>query len=265
MMNKARQALERLLPMKLLTGVVLVHNLTQALPWLAAIIASSAAAAYGVAVEQPLLLAAAVALGTSSALTLLINFLVWYFNARRTGWKQRATSSEERLGGQEVLVSRSERMGLALTLIRDLNLAPLEITDPQRRDEQTREWLTRYMMPAMSKISSGTGIGLLEWNWVEGRQGEYRLAYDSGVPEIVRSVLPKTTSRDFITCLAILQLRRHHSVAISDERGGASRAWIVAFLQEDLDLAAEAVFSTGARIVSDAWRGADPKYALGSA
>ena len=147
----------------------------------------------------------------------------------------------------------------------EANLTPLEITDPQRRYEQTREWLTRYMMPAMSKISPGVGVGLLDWNWVEGRKGEYRLGYDSGVPEIVRSVLPKTTSRDFITCLAILQLRQHHSMAISDEGGGVSRTWIVAFPQEDFDLEAEAVFSTGARIVSDAWHGADPTPAVVSA
>jgi membrane protein implicated in regulation of membrane protease activity len=265
MMDKVRRTLERLLPLKLLTGLVMVHNLTQAVPWLVAIIASSATAAYGVSVEQPLLLAAAVALGASSAITLLLNFLVWYFNARRTGWKQRATTSEEKLGGQKVLVSRGERMGLALTLIRDLNLTPLEITDPLRRYEQTKDWLTKYMMPAMSKISLGVGIGLLDWSWVEGRKGRYRLAYDSGVPEIVRSVLPKTTSRDFITCLAILQLRQHHSVAISDEGGGVSRTWIVAFPQEDFDLEAESVFSTGARIISEAWRGDDPTPAIVSA
>ncbi len=257
-MNKRRLDINRWLPTRILAGIVLAHNLTQALPWLVAIVASSAVAAIGIAEENALLLGAAAALGSVSALTLILSFFVWYLERRRLGWKQRATNSEEILGGQQVLVAKTERMGLALTLIRDLNLSPLEIIDWRRRDEETGEWLTRYMMPAMSKISPGIGMGLLAWERLAIRKGEYRLGYDSGVPEIVRAVLPKQTSRDFITCLAVLQLQDHHSSAISDELEGLLKFWLVAFPDQELDLAAKAVFSTGVRIISDAWRGLGP-------
>ena len=244
----------RLLPTKFLTGLVLIHNLAQALPWFAAIVVSAATASYGLAAESPFLLGVAGAVGSIAILTLLINFFVWYFEKRAHGWKHKADSWKEKLGGRELLHAESERMALALRLIRDLNLNRLEISDPLQRYDLTREWLTRHLTPAMSKISAGVGLGLLEWEGIGGK-GEYRLEYDSGVPEIVRSVLPKQTNRDFTTCLAMLQQRNYHSLPIRDDIAQPVKDWLVAFPEVKFDLPAEAVFSTGVRIIADAWGG----------
>lgn len=245
-------------PTRTLAGLVFIHSLAQAVPWFAAIVASSAVGAYGTAAQSPVLLALAAAVASASAITLLTNFLVWYFQKRRTGYRQEANTAKAQLGGQNLMVAGAERMALALALIRDLNLTPLEILDPLRRDELTRDWLTRYMMPAMSRISQGVGVGLLEWEWIEGRYGEYRLRYDSGIPEVIRAVLPKRSNRDFITCLALLQQQIHHHRPIADEIDGRIKTWLVAFPTESFDVASEAVFSTGVRIIADAWRGLGP-------
>lgn len=260
--EKVKEIAKRWPPTRFLTGLVLIHDLAQAVPWFVAIVGSSAVVAYGTAAQSPALLAAAAALGSASLITLLINFLVWYFQKRRTGYRQEADSAKAELGGQKIMVASAERMALALTLIRDLNLTPLEILDPQRRDELTRDWLTRYMVPAISQISHGVGLALLEREWIEGRAGEYRLSYDSGVPEPLRSVLPKRSSRDFLTCLALLQLQVHHHREIADEIDKRIKTWLVAFPTETFDIAAEAVFSTGVRIITAAWGGSDPLPSL---
>ncbi len=256
--EKVKEIAKRWSPTKFLTGLVLIHHLAQAVPWFLAIIGSSAVATYGTATQSPALLAISAVVGSASVITLLINFFVWYFQRRQTGHRREADNAKAKLGGQEIMVASAERMALALALIRDLNLTPLEILDPRRRDELTRDWLTRYLVPAMSKISHGVGVGLLEREWIKGREGEYRLRYDSGVPELLRSVLPKRSSRDFLTCLALLQLRIHHHHEIADEIDSRTKTWLIAFPTKAFDVAAEAVFSTGVRIVADAWGGSGP-------
>jgi hypothetical protein len=258
MWEKLKQSVKQRQPTKFLTGMVLIHHLAQAIPWFAAIIASSAVGTYGLAGQSPAMLAVAAAVCTTSIITLLANFLTWYLRKQQDGYKHQANTVEAQMGGQKVMVASAERMVLALALIRDLSLTPLEITDPQRRDELTREWLTQYLIRAMSQISTGVGVGLLEWRWIEGREGEYRLCYDAGVPEVVRSVLPKRSSRDFMTCLALLQLRDYHHRPITEEIEGRTKSWLIAFPLKEFDVAAEAVFVTGVRIIADAWRGLGP-------
>ena len=236
-------------PVRFLSGLVLVHNLSQAVPWLVAVVGAVATGAYGAAASSPTLLAVAAGVGTASVLTLLLNFLAWFLERRRRGYKQE-------LGVKEILHGEAEEMAVALRLIRDLNLVPLKLVDPLRLYEETSEWLTKYLMPALWKVSPGVGVGLLQWKALDPT-GEYRLAYDAGVPEIVRSVLPKQTNRHFTKCLAILKQKNHRHGALRDDHTQQVKDWLVAFPEAEFSKSAEAVFSTGARIVADAWRGID--------
>jgi hypothetical protein len=247
------------------SSLVLVHSLAQALPWLLALALSAGSGSYGVVEGHGVLVALSVGVGFGSASILLIAFANWYLIKRREGWKQKAEEEEEKkklveeeLGAQRLAGQETDRMGLALKLIHDLNVNQLVVPDPAFRDVATGSWLTGRFLPAMLRISPSTGLALLQWTRVEGNDGEYTLNYDADVPEVVRSVLPKVSGREFTRCIAVLQLKHHQSALLTEDPSGQRVEWLIAFPERDFDVAADAVFSTGARIISDAWRSLPP-------
>jgi hypothetical protein len=232
---------------------------------LLAVVLSAATGTYGFVEGHGLLLALSVGVGFGAVLTLFIAFANWYLAKRQEGWKQKAEDEEiekkkveEELGTQKLASNLTERMGLALKVVHDLNMNPLVITRADSKHKETQAWLTGRFLPAMLRIAPSTGLALLQWSRTEGPNGEYTLNYDADVPEVVRSVLPKVSGREFARCIAALQLRHHRSALLVEESGEETLEWLIAFPEVEFDGAAMAVFSTGARIVHDAWRPLPP-------
>lgn len=246
-------------------GLVLVHSLTQAIPWLGGIVVSVVAATFGLVKPSDVALAFAAGIGAISTLVLGINFLVWFLEKRKRGWRDHAKKSEEQIKQRDedlaetkallrVEREKTERLQIATNAMHGLSLDPLVIRNPLRANDLTKDWIAARFLPALSRLAPGVGLGLVAW-----RDGTYRLVCDHGVPDIVRVVLPKRTSNHLSICIDRLGLGKSAVVPLSEGMmNPEGQEWLVAFPERNsLDDPAESVFAVGARIIADARSGGD--------
>lgn len=233
---------------RLAERIVLVHNLTQAIPWIIAAAASAGAATYGVLSQSDVILSASVTISVWCVLTLALNFVQWYLKKREEGWRRKADEREQEL---RLDAEKNERNELAITHIANLAQDPLVIDDSEGANGSCLTWLSSKLIPGLTALSPGVRVGLLQWS-----EGSYSVPCDAGVPRRVAALLPKECNRDFARYLKLLE-QPFYYLPLIDDVGGAEREWLVAFPEdiESFDGPARAVFAVGTRILADARAG----------
>jgi hypothetical protein len=241
-------------------NLALVHNVAQALPWLGGIVLAAVTATFGFAKPSDVALSFGAGVGVLSALVLSINFLVWFLERQRIGWKNHAKQYEKQLKQRdedlaesahhlEIEREKTERLQIAAAAMHGLSLDPLVIQSQDHANDRTRDWISSRLHPVFSKLEPGVGLGLVAW-----RDGTYRLVCDHGVPEIIRAMLPKRTNRHLSMCMNRLGLNDPAVFPLSEGMmNPEGQEWLVAFPEDGrLDHSSESVLAVGARIIANA-------------
>jgi hypothetical protein len=215
-------------------GIVLAHNLAQAVPWLIALVISAGVGLYGALSSNHLVLALAVAVGTGSSLSLLISFGSWYMEKRRTGFITVVKERNKQLAERGIDAEDAENFRLGLQVILDVSTHPLVIRDAHKADEDCEQWLRRFVLHNLDTLSPGIRIGVLNWT-----AGKLKLACEGNLPHVVHRVLPKESPRDFTECLLDIDPRAKRLLLFEDERAEVAE-WLVVIPEQKAELSARA-------------------------
>jgi len=228
---------------------VLVHNLVQAVPWLAGLAGSIAAGVYGAASSSHLVVSIAVGLATACALVLGISLGAWYLGVREVGWRQISENKDEELAKRDLDAKDVAEYRLALQLIVDLSTHPLALHDPGNADVACDRWLRRYVVDNLDTLSPGIQIGVFNWT-----AGHTTVPCEGNLPNVFDRVLPKKTPRDFSECLADLAPNAKRMPLFEDEKASVAE-WLVVIPKEELSLGAKAFIGFAAQALAAARRG----------
>lgn len=217
-----------------LAGIVLAHNLTQAIPWLIALAISVGAGLYGALASSHLTLALSVAVATGSSLSLLISFGSWYMQKRRAGLVRVVKERNKQLAERGIDAENAEEFRLGLQLILDLSTHPIVIHDPAEADSQCDRWLRRFALANVDILARGVRMGVVSWS-----AGYLRAACEGNLPHIVDRVLPKDAPRDFTECLTDIDPKARRLMLFEDEDSEVVE-WLIVIAEQELSLAAQA-------------------------